>query len=236
MIIFILVALLLEILVVVYAMSLGVQDQSVVQYSFKLPGTGWTGSIGMSLLFHLVPLAVVTALVSSWVYLAKRPTSKTRESVRNVQDTKRLNQTGTRSFVNALRFKLHQAPIRSAVIVLLGFIGFVMLLSLLAYPQLIYQTIANAYANNPSLLNFIKGSGSIFAPLGSFVNGAIPLVGPGFRDFVSGLGSSLGLIANLDNPGKYLFFQNAAAWVSAIIALMYSEFSRRGYRYRKGRT
>jgi hypothetical protein len=42
-------------------------------------------------------------------------------------------------------------------------------------------------------------------------------------------------LADLDNVGKYLFFQNIAAWVSALVALFYGEYIRKSYRYRKSR-
>jgi hypothetical protein len=235
-IIFLVIALLLELLIVFYAIGLGVNDQSVVQYSFKFPGTGWTATVGMSLLFHLVPLVAVLALVSSWAYLAKHPAVGPREPARSTQTAKRAKHPEARSYVTRLRSELLQAPTKSAVIVLFTFIGFAFVLSLLAYPQLIYQTIAHAYENNPSLLSFIKGSGKVFSPFGSFANGAIPFIGPAFRDFAASLGGSFAFLANLDNPGKYLVFQNVAVWVSAVLALAYSELSRSGYRYKKIRT
>lgn len=232
-IVFLIIAVLLEFVVVVYAMSLGVKDESVVQYSFKFPGTGWTVTLGISLLFHLVPITVVIALVSSWIYLTKRSAVRLREPAKTGSGVKRAKQSEIKSIMTRLRSELLQASIRSAMIVLFMFMAFTFIASLLAYPQLIFRTIANAYANNPSLLSFIKGSGRIFAPLASFVNGAVPTIGPGFRDFAAGLGSSLAPLANLDNAGKYLVFQNVAAWVSALTALTYGEFSRRGYRRRK---
>jgi hypothetical protein len=42
-------------------------------------------------------------------------------------------------------------------------------------------------------------------------------------------------LADLDNVGKYLFFQNIAAWVSALVTLFYGEYTRKSYRYRKSR-
>ena len=234
-IIFLIIAVLLEFVVVVYAMSLGVKDQSVLQHIFKFPGTGWTVTIGISLLFQLVPITVVIALISSWIYLTKRLAVRPREPPKIGSSAKRAKQSEIKGIMTRLRSELLQASIRSAIIVLFMFIALTFIVSLLTYPQLIFSTIANAYTNNPSLLSFIKGSGRVFAPLASFVNGAVPAIGPGFRDFAAGLGSSLAPLANLDNAGKYLVFQNVAAWVSALTTLMYGEFLRRGYHHRKSR-
>ncbi|MGA9387454.1 MAG: hypothetical protein WBV70_01355, partial [Candidatus Bathyarchaeia archaeon] len=71
--------------------------------------------------------------------------------------------------------------------------------------------------------------GSVF----SVINSALLAISPCFRDFVLGLGSPIAPLANLDNVGKYLVFQNAAAWISAIIVLLYGEYGRKSYQYRK---
>jgi len=231
-IIFLIIAVLLELVVVVYAMSLGVKDQSVVQYSFRFPGTDWKATIGISLLFQLVPIMVVIALVSSWIYLTERSAVRRREPPKTGPSAKR---SEIKDIMTRLKSELLEAPIKSAIFVFFMFMTFAFIVSLLVYPHLIFHTIANAYTNNPSLLSFIKGSGRIFAPLAWFVNGAVPAIGPGFRYFAAGLGNLLAPLADLDNPGKYLVLQNAAAWISALIALTYGEFSRRGYRHRKGR-
>jgi len=40
-------------------------------------------------------------------------------------------------------------------------------------------------------------------------------------------------IATLNNVDKYLFFQNAAAWVSVLATIVYGERTKKGYRYKK---
>jgi len=67
------------------------------------------------------------------------------------------------------------------------------------------------------------------------MNNALLSAAPGFRDFVAGLGIVIKPLADLDNVGKYLVFQNVAVWVSAIAVLFYGEYVRKGYRYKKGR-
>jgi len=136
--------------------------------------------------------------------------------------------------------KIHfaRATIKSALTVLLVFSAFILIVSLLAYPQLIYHTISNAYQNNSSLLNFVRGTADALAPIGgifSSINNALLSVAPGFRDSVLSLGIIIKPLADLDNTGKYLVFQNVATWVSALAALFYGEYIRRGYRYKKSR-
>jgi hypothetical protein len=40
-------------------------------------------------------------------------------------------------------------------------------------------------------------------------------------------------LANTDNEGKYLFFQNAATWFCALIVLFYGEFLSKTHKYIK---
>lgn len=226
---FVIVASLLELVVVAYSMSIGIVDSSVVSYTIG----GLTLSI--SPLYQFVPIAVVLALVTSWIYLTKVPAMRPREPLKTGQQSKRAPVTAAvpKGFMPRLRSELLRASIKSAVIVVFVFLAFTFIMSMLAFPDLIFRTISNAYSNNPELLGFIRGSGEFFAPLANFVNGAIPIIGPGFRDFASSLGGSLAPVANLDAQGKYLFFQNMAVWLSAFVALVYGELSKRGYRYRR---
>ena len=137
--------------------------------------------------------------------------------------------------------KIHfaRATIKSALTVLLVFSALILIVSLLAYPRLIHQTISNAYQNNPSLLNFVKDTTEALAPIGgifSSVNNALLSAAPGFRDFALGLGTIIKPLADLDNAGKYLFFQNVAAWISALTTLFYGEYIGKTRHYRKSRS
>jgi hypothetical protein len=115
------------------------------------------------------------------------------------------------------------------LIVLLVFSALILAVSLLAYPDTIHQVITNAYQNNPSLLNFVKNTGQGLASIGgafSAVNGALIAASPGLRNLASGLGGLIRPLSDLDNAGKYLLFQNAAVWISAIITLFYRTYGR----------
>ena len=98
--------------------------------------------------------------------------------------------------------------------------------------------MANAYKTNQSLLNFVKGTAETLAPIGgvfSAVNNALLAAAPSFRNFVLALGAIIKPLTELDNASKYLFFQNAAAWIVALSALIYGEVIRKSYRYKRKR-
>jgi hypothetical protein len=259
-VLFLVVTILVEYLVVLYAMSLGVEEkpESLLQWSFQFPGTGWMMKIVISPLFHLVPIAAIVALVSSWTYLTKHAAVKPGETHKGKAEVyvKRGREPRLKEVkkffgkvksgllrVRGLAYlwqKIHfaRATIKSALTVLLVFLALILMVSILAYPQLIYQTILNGYANNPSLLSFVRGTSQVLAPVGGIFSGisnALLSGASGFGGFASSFGTIIGPLADLDNAGKYLVFQNAAAWVSALVALLYGERLRKGHRYRKTR-
>jgi hypothetical protein len=207
-ILFLVIAVLVEYLVVLYAVSLGVEEkpENSLQWGFQFPGTGWMVRIVISPLFHLVPIAVIIALVSSWAYLTKCAAVRPREAQKGKAEAyaKRGRESRLEEVkkffgkvksgllkVRGLAYlwqKIHfaRATIKSALTVLLVFLAFILVVSLLAYPQLIYQTVLNAYTSNPSLLDFVRGTSQDLAGVGglfSAVNDALLSVAPGFRDF-----------------------------------------------------
>jgi len=256
-ILFLIVAVLIEYFVVIYAINLGVKEkpENILQCSLQFPGTGWTITIAISPLFHLVPMTVIITLVSSWTYLTRYVAVKPPEARKGKVGpaVKRGKESKLRKFFDKIKLGLSRvkgvaylwqkiyftrAPIKSALTVLLAFATFILIVSLIAYPKLIYQTISNAYQSNPSLLNSVKGITEALAPIGrifSIIKDVLLSAAPGFRDFVLSLGIIIKPLVDLDNAGKYLVFQNVAAWVSALAALFYGEYMRKGYRYRKGR-
>jgi len=266
-ILFLIISVLTEYLIVLYAINLGVKDTTLLQWSAQFPGTDWLITISISPLFHLVPTAVIITLLFSWIYLTRhvavKPYESGREKVRPIfkrgkelkskeaaKLTSKMSHAVKESFdklksgllrVKGIAYlwqKIHfaRATIKSALTVFLVFSAFILIVSFLAYPKLIQQTISNAYQNNPSLLNFVKGTTEALAPISgifSSVNSAILSAAPGFRDFALGLGTIIRPLAGLDNAGKYLFFQNFAAWISALTTLFYGEYIRKPRHYRK---
>ena len=243
---------LIELLIVLYATSLGVKDGSLLQWSFKFPGTEWNVTLAISPLFHLVPFSVVIALDASWMYLTKHLPIKRQELQKAKPSVARksgkeqktgfygkvksaLTRTGgTQSAGRGIR--ITRSTVKSAVTILVVFLLLVFAVSLIVYPRMIYETITAAYASNPSLLDFVKGTGQALASAGSVfssINDALVAASPGFRDFAQGVGGAISPLANMDGAGKYLVFQNAAAWVSAFVALFYGEYGQKNYRYKK---
>jgi hypothetical protein len=242
---FIILAALTEFLVVIYAMELGVVDPTLLK-------TNWPVTIAMSPLFNLVPIAVIVTLVFNWIYLSRKLTAKGQELRKGKVEipakrgarSKKISSRIGRPFRNFFgKIRSARPTVKGALVVVLLFLLFVLTVSLLAYPQLLYRAISSAYQNNPSLVDFVlsvdssaKGFAEAVAPIGwigASVNNALVASAAG----VGGAGESLGRlvtpVASLDDAGKYLVVQNAAAWISAFLILFYGEFMRKGYRYRK---
>jgi hypothetical protein len=267
MILFLLIAAVVEFLVVLYAMSLGLKDTSVLQWNLQFPGTSVSLPLAISPLFHLVPLCVVVTLGFSWVYLMRKVATKRQEIRRGkienfprqkvekkgilsrVRRVARNFSKRVRSSFSAVSDRLEQRvrfgrpTVRSAVIVLLIFLTFTLLFFLLAYPKLIYYGMSSIYQNNHGLLNFVnsvdnwvKGAGEALGPIGGIgkaITDGLIANSPGVRDFGVGLGGLIKPLASLDNAGKYLVLQNAAAWISVIVILIYGERLGRVYKYKK---
>lgn len=247
---FLAIAILAEYLTISYAISLGLKDETPLQSNFKIPGTEWTFSITISPLFHLIPIAVIVSLIASWTYLSRRivvrPQAVLRGKVgpvsRQVKKSKvdrffsKISSALSRNRVITYlgrKIRSTRSTVRSALAILFVFLLFTLVASLLTYPELIYLSIVNAYRGSPSLLGFVKGVSNALSPIGQiFASANTALLGasPGFRDFASGFGGLIRPLADLDNVGKYLIIQNAAAWTSGLAALFYGEY--RGQRYR----
>jgi hypothetical protein len=268
-ILFLAIAAFMEYLVVLYAIGLGVQDTSILQWSFHFPGTGWPVTITISPAFHLIPICVIITLAFSWAYLTKRATLRRQEIRRGKVETfpkqraeeKGLTKRISRPIRNLSRRiksrlskirgisyllqRIHfaRATLRSALIVLTAFAAFTLLFSLLTYPQLIYRFMSSAYEGNPALLNFIlsvdswaKGVAGRLGPIGwlsTSINNALIAAAPAVRSLGIGAGNIIGPLATLDNADKYLVFQNAAAWISVLVIIIYGERTGKGYRYKK---
>jgi hypothetical protein len=136
-----------------------------------------------------------------------------------------------------------RTAIRSAMIILLAFVSFVLLAYTLAYPRWIHDAVVNFYHANPSFMRFVietqgkfQSLGQFLAPIGwmaTAINNALLAAAPSFRSGLQGIGASAEPIARLDITGKYLLVQNLAAWVCALSALAYGKYaSARRYKRR----
>lgn len=139
-----------------------------------------------------------------------------------------------------------RAAVKSTATVLTVFIVAVLALYILVYPNLLHDLATELYSANPSFHGFVlktieitQGIAQALSPirwLASAINDALRGVAPSFRNTIQGLGASMAEpLANLDLVWKYTLCQNAAAWISAIVALAYGEYTSRVYRIRKPR-
>ncbi|MDH7563542.1 MAG: hypothetical protein QHH24_01480 [Candidatus Bathyarchaeota archaeon] len=248
MILFLLSALLAEVVVVLFAISLGVEDKAVLQLDLKPIGIDFVAP-PVSLLFHIIPLSVVVVLAAVWAYLAKHFALKPKEAWKGkaVQPAKGSGKAKPKGFSGKLdsrlgrvnvfsriwqRVRFIRATLRSTILVFTVFIVFIMLASLLVYPQLIYHAVSDAYRTNPVLLGFVKATGQALSFLAGIGN-AFTFAMPAFKGFVIALGNTIKPLSTLDNAAKYLMFQNIAAWCCALIAMLYVSFAGKSYRYRK---
>jgi len=249
LVMFLIISIVAEYLIVLYAMDLGTQDQSVLEGSFAFPGTASSVTLMVSPLFHLVPITVIIALAFCWLYITKTLSTRPQATWRGRASpparqakTSRLHRViygsrsktaGNKTLIRlSNRMHLSSATVRSAFMIFLIFVAFIVLISSLLYPQLIYRAISTAYQSNPSLLNFIRETGRAFAFLGS-IGGGLTFALPGIRDFFNSVGASAAPLANLDGASKYLIFQNLAAWLAAILASLYVMLRGRGTGYRR---
>jgi hypothetical protein len=253
-ILFLIITTLIEYVIVVYTMNIGIKEE-LLQWTFPFPGTNWMVTITISPLFNLVPITVIITLAFCWIYLTRQTAIKPYEVKRGKIElgAKREKESRVKELFGKIKAgllkikgfayvwqKIHfaRATIKSALIVLTVFVTFILIISLFAYPRLIYQAISNAYQSNPSLLNFVKGTNQALSSIGgifSGINSALLGAAPGFRNFALSLGSIIGPLASLNDGGKYLAFQNVAAWISALITIFYGEYVQKGYRYRTRR-
>lgn len=255
LVVFLTIASLIEYGLVLYALSLGLQDTSLLS-------ANWPVTLTISPLLNLVPICVIITLGFSWAYLTKRTAIKRQEirkgKVEKFQKTEkkglmwkinhagsdysrkiklRLSKTKVVAYLSRVHFA--RATVRSAFIVLLVFGAFALIFLVLAYPQLIYSGVSNAYRNNLGLFNFVSGvdnwAGGVaeaLPPIG-WINNALVGAAPAVRDAGTGLGNLLVPLVTLDNAGKFLILQNAATWISVLVVLFYGERRGRGYKYKK---
>ena len=134
------------------------------------------------------------------------------------------------------RLSFAKATIKSATTILTVFLVSVSLLSLLLYPNLIHDGITGFYEANPWFHGFIletleatRAFGQTLAPVGwllSSVDGALHAVALGFWGTLEWVGVRITeAFFELDIVWKYAICQNVAAWISAVVTLLYGMYS-----------
>jgi hypothetical protein len=214
----------------------------------------------VSLLFHLLPLAVILVLVSSWIYLtkhvairphrtspAKVPKTRRRHPRRRktrVTFTQRVIRSEKKFFskITAIfsssrdvsspqqRLSFGRIALESTVTVLTIFLLSIILLSVLVYPRLFTDFAVGFYSTTSPLQGFMQALAKALIPITSGLNSIAPSFSNAFRGLLASSSQSL---TQGDLLLRYVFCQNAAAWISAISALAYVRYTTRTYRRSK---
>jgi len=225
-------------------------------------GSGLTETFAYPLpvspLFHLLPLAVIIVLVSSWIYLTKhiamrpRRISPAKVSKSRRQPRGRKSRKSTRSVIGAAknvfskissvflrsrggsfvqrRLSFGRVALESAVTVLTVFLLSIILLSVLVYPNLFTDFAVEFYSANSALQGFMQSLADVLVSIAS----GLDSMAPGFRNAFEGLVTSRPQsLTGGDILWRYVFCQNAAAWISAISALAYVRYFSKTYRSSK---
>jgi len=139
-----------------------------------------------------------------------------------------------------------RAAVKSTVTVLVVFVVSVLALSILAHSTLTYDLAAGLYKTIPPFHGFVlktieigKATAQALSPIGwlaSAIDNALRGVAPSFRNSLEGFGAPITEpLAKLDLVWMYTLCQNAAAWISAVVALAYGKYTSHLYRMRKPR-
>jgi hypothetical protein len=199
----------------------------------------------VSPLFHLLPLAVILVLVSSWIYLtnhiATRPhrmspakVSKTRRRPRRASKNvfSKISSVFSSSGVSSApqRLSFGSLAFESTVTVLTIFLLSIILLSVLVYPKLFTEFAAGFYSKTSPLQGFMQSLADVLVPIAS----GLDSIASGFRIAFEGIVSTaLPSLTGGDLLWRYVFCQNAAAWISALAALAYVKYFSNTYRSRR---
>ena len=209
---FLALTLLIEYLIVYLFTSSGLTD------TFLFTGLPFT--IPISPLLHLLPLGVITVLLSSWIYLTKHitivpqkksPTKPKRQhpTTRKVRfkSIKRFFRKINRKLEGISRtlesfYQLHfaKATIRSATTIIGVFLASILTAYTIGSPNFIYEAVTGFYKTNPTFHEFVittfeitQGIGQTLTPLewlGSTINNALLAMAPSFRTALESFGTS----------------------------------------------
>ncbi|PVX26189.1 MAG: hypothetical protein CW716_06590 [Candidatus Bathyarchaeum sp.] len=218
-------------------------------------GSGLTDAsqLFVSPLFHILPLAVIIVLVLSWTYLTKhvalrprrRASTKVSKSRRHPRRRAHKSKTSTMGTIKNVLAKIGSAfssgdtptvfqrrsfggvALESAVTVLTVFLLAIILSAVLVYPNLFTDFAVEFYRSTSGLQGFLQSLAEGLVSVG----GGLDSVASGFRSAFEGLLSSTSSsLTSGDLLWRYVFCQNAAAWISAISALAYVRYFSKTYR------
>jgi len=128
------------------------------------------------------------------------------------------------------RLSFGRVALESAVTVLTIFLLSIILLYVLVYPNLFTDFAVGFYSKTSPLQGFMQ---SLADGVVSIASG-LDSIAPGFRNAFEGLVLSRSpSLTEGDFLWRYVFCQNAAAWISAISALVYVRYFSKTYRSSK---
>ncbi len=140
------------------------------------------------------------------------------------------------SFVQR-RLSFGRVTLESTVTVLAIFLLSIILLSVLVYPNLFNDFAVGFYSGNSAFHGFVVKTFEILQRIGKVlapIADGLRAIAPGFRSAFGGLVTSGSQsLTEGDLLWRYVFCQNAAAWISAIAALAYGRYISQSYRSRK---
>jgi hypothetical protein len=216
-----------------------------------------TFGLPFSPLFHLLPLTVILVLVSTWMYLTKhiaiKPHRRSPFKVSKIRRKRtRRKPKSTQSIMGKVktilikirsvlprfrgvsfapkRISFGRVVLESTLIVLTVFQLSIILLSVFVYPHLFTDFAAEFYRNTSPLQSFMQSVANTLVEIASGLDSIAPDFREAFETLVSA-GSPL--LNESDLLWRYVFCQNAAAWVSAIVTLSYVRYSYSTYQSSK---
>jgi hypothetical protein len=128
------------------------------------------------------------------------------------------------SFVQR-RLTFGRLAFESTVTILAIFLLSIVLLSVLVYPRLFTDFAVGLYGANSALQGFVLKVVEILRGILAPIEGGLRAIAPGFRNAFEGLLTSRPQsYSGGDLLWRYVFCQNAAAWVAAIAALAYGKY------------
>jgi hypothetical protein len=253
-VLFVIVTIVTQYLIIVLTIPVGAKDPTVITLPLL--------SLPVSLLYHILPVAVIATLTVSFTHLTtytammpprtSTPKKLTTRPPRKAPRLRSLHRFSRRvrgvfrNLKNAVlkaptvariqrRIVLAKALIKSAVTITTAFVLLVLVFTIAAYPRIVPTLTANLYHGNTAFLGFVVATieasqtiASTLSPLGAVahsLHNALIAAAPAFRSTLEGAGSAVthGLVV-LRPTEKYLIVQNAAAWITAIAALLYSQY------------
>ncbi len=198
----------------------------------------------VSPLFHILPLAVILVLVSSWMYLTNHIVTRSHRisppkvSKRRRRRPRRTKSTGfiigaIKNILNKInsvlppshgvsslpqRLSFSRAAFESILTLLTIFLLSIVLLSVLVYPNLFTDFAVGFYSKTSPIQGFMRSFAGGLVPIARGLDSIAPGFRKAFEDLVLARPPSLN---EGDLLWRYVFCQNVAAWISAIATLAY---------------